>query len=145
VYRILIAALLMLVWPAAAETYVIEMRTHAPDGRRFVFQPDLLRIEPGDTVHFVAADKGHNVASVDGMIPDGARPWKGRLSQDLEVTFDVPGIYGFRCIPHYAMGMVGLIVVGDAPANLQQARTKPHAGRARVNFARLFERLEAGD
>ena len=93
----------------------------------------------------MAVDKGHNVASVDGMIPDGATPWKGQLSQDLEVTIGQPGVYGFRCFPHYAMGMVGLIVVEDASANLERARAKPHAGKARVSFAKLFQRLEAGD
>ena len=56
-----------------------------------VFEPAMVKIAPGDTVHFIAADKGDDVLSVDGMIPDGAQPFEGKLSQDLTVTFTVPG------------------------------------------------------
>jgi plastocyanin len=35
----------------------------------FIFSPDFVRIKPGDTINFVATDKGHQVYSVPGMIP----------------------------------------------------------------------------
>ena len=70
----------------------------------FVFSPDFVRIKPGDTISFVAADKGHEVHSVPGMIPDGARPFDGKMSQDLKVTLTVQGIYVIACAPHTAIG-----------------------------------------
>lgn len=108
-------------------------------GGMFQFEPNELKINVGDTVHFVAKDKGHDVQSVDGMIPPGATPFKGEMNKDITVTFDKPGVYGFKCAPHYAMGMVGLIVVGDASANLQQAQTVTQPGKAKAAFAALFK------
>ena len=45
----------------------------------------------------------------------GAQAFKGKINQEIEQTFSVPGLYGIQCIPHLAMGMVMLIQVG-APA-----------------------------
>ena len=49
-----------------------------------VFEPAVLTIKKGDTVKFVATDVSHNSSSVDGMIPAGATPWVGALSQDID-------------------------------------------------------------
>jgi pseudoazurin len=106
-----------------------------------VFEPNLVRILPGDSVHFVAADRGHNVASIKGMMPEGATPFVGRMSQDVTVKFEVPGIYGVKCDPHYPMGMVGLVVVGT-PTNFDRARTFRHPGRARQVFAEIFDEYD---
>ena len=38
-----------------------------------VFEPALVKVAPGDTVKFVATDKGHNAETIKGMLPDGAR------------------------------------------------------------------------
>jgi pseudoazurin len=107
----------------------------------FQFEPQQLKIQPGDTVHFVAKDKGHNVESIDGMIPDGAAPFKGGIGKDLTVTFTKPGVYGFKCAPHYSMGMVGLIVVGDPASNLQKAEAVNQPGKAKPAFAALFKAI----
>lgn len=141
VFGLVMIALMSL---ARAETHVVRMMNQGPNGERMVFQPNLLRIAAGDTVRFVPVDRGHNVASIDGMMPAGATPWMGKISHGLEVTLTVPGVYGFRCIPHYAMGMVGLIVVDDPAGNLETARARPHSGKAKLAFARLFARLEEG-
>ncbi|RZJ38429.1 MAG: pseudoazurin, partial [Brevundimonas sp.] len=73
-----------------------------------------LRVRAGDTVKFIATDRGHNAASITGMTPDGATPFNGRINQEIEVTLTVPGLYGYKCTPHTGMGMVGLIQVGAA-------------------------------
>ena len=112
------------------------------------YDPQLLRIAPGDTVHFVATDQGHNVQSVDDMIPPGAKPFSGAIGQNLTVTFTVSGVYGFRCTPHGTLGMVGLIVVGP-PVNEAQAKAAAMSGMAGRVFSKLFEDLDtrrtAGD
>jgi len=105
-----------------------------------VFEPALVKIVPGDTVHFVAVDKGHDVLSIDGMIPDGATPFVGELGKDLTVGFTVPGVYGYKCKPHYGMGMIGLVIVGD-PVNLDAVKAVKQTGLAKKRFAALFEGL----
>ncbi|HMA14420.1 MAG TPA: pseudoazurin, partial [Kiloniellaceae bacterium] len=107
-----------------------------------VFEPSLLKVAPGDTVHFIAADKGHNVMSVEGMTPEGATPFEGKMNEDLTVTFDKPGVYGVKCKPHYGMGMVGLVVVGNGDANADSAAALKQPGKAAQRFAALFAALE---
>ncbi|MEM9434632.1 MAG: pseudoazurin [Pseudomonadota bacterium] len=108
-----------------------------------VFSPTILRVAPGDTVTFLATDKGHNTASKRGMIPDGAEPWNSAVDEELTVTLTVPGIYGYLCLPHYEVGMVGLIVVGNDLSNLKAVKKIRHPGDARKNFRALIKELEA--
>ncbi|HET7612761.1 MAG TPA: plastocyanin/azurin family copper-binding protein, partial [Gemmatimonadaceae bacterium] len=51
-----------------------------------VFEPDFIKAAPGDTIRFVPVDKGHNAETIKGMIPEGAEPFKGKISQELTVT-----------------------------------------------------------
>jgi len=106
----------------------------------FVFSPDFVRIKPGDAINFVAADKGHEIHSVLGMIPDGARPFDAKMSQDIKVTFTLPGVYVIACKPHAAMGMVGVIVVGD-PINIDKIDPSPLPDKARTKLYTLLDTL----
>ena len=90
---------------------------------------------------FVAASKGHNVESIKGMIPADAAPFAGKVSEDFTVAFGRPGVYGVKCLPHYALGMVALIVVGT-PANQTDAIGAAHPGRAKHVFATLFAKAQ---
>ncbi|MGH6895800.1 MAG: pseudoazurin [Geminicoccaceae bacterium] len=135
------AASLTATGPALATAHEIRMLNKGAAGI-MVFEPAFLEIAPGDTVHFRAVNKGHNAASIDGMIPDGAAPWKGGLSKDVDVTFAVEGVYGVRCVPHYAMGMVALIAVGNPSSDLEAASQIKHPGKAKSRMAELLARLE---
>jgi pseudoazurin len=105
--------------PAAAREWSVAMVNRGPDGA-MDFRPAFLRIAPGDSVRFVAQDKGHNAESIPELTPAGAALFKGDLDNDIVVKFTRPGLYGYRCLPHFAMGMVGLIEVGK-PANRAQS------------------------
>ncbi|MBN9005871.1 MAG: pseudoazurin [Rhizobiales bacterium] len=118
----LCAGALLLTAPAHAAEFEVKMLNKGPDNQMMTFNPPFLKIQSGDTVKFVAADKGHDAESIPGMLPDGATPFKGKISQDISVTFDKPGLYGYRCVPHFGMGMVGLIEVGGSTANLDAAK-----------------------
>ena len=135
------AAWLVTIGAASAAEHEIKMLNKGEAGI-MVFEPAFLEIAPGDTIHFRAVHKGHNAASIDGMIPDGAAPWQGGLSKDVDVTFEVAGVHGVRCVPHYAMGMVALIVVGDPSVNLEAARRVEHRGKAKARMADLLARLD---
>lgn len=78
-----------------------------------IYEPQVLRIAPGDTVRFLPTQPGHNAATIDEMLPPGAARFRSAINQPFEAVFDVPGTYGIKCTPHYAMGMVMLIQVGE--------------------------------
>ncbi len=136
----LAAGAILFAGAAGAAEFDVKMLNRGADGP-MVFEPNLVKAAPGDTVHFIAADKGHDVLSIKGMVPEGAEPFEGKLSQDLTVTLTVPGVYGFKCKPHYAMGMVGVVVVGD-PVNLDSAKAVKQPGRAKKVFAKLLDEVQ---
>jgi len=99
---------------AWAETFEVKMLNRGKLGA-MVYEPEFIRLKPGDKLKFLASSNGHDAVSIDGMLPAGAKPFKGRINEEIEVTFTEPGLYGIQCLPHYAMGMVMLVQVGDAP------------------------------
>lgn len=107
-----------------------------------VFEPSFLRVEPGDSVHFVEVDKGHNAETIPGLIPDGAEPFKGKLNQDVTVTLTVPGLYGVKCLPHFTMGMAALIQVGDASVNLEAAKAVKLPKKAQERLESAFSQVK---
>ncbi|MEM8857308.1 MAG: pseudoazurin [Chloroflexota bacterium] len=130
----------------AANSHNIEMLNKHPEDkkRRMVFHPLIQVIEPGDTVKFLASNKGHNSISIEGMIPDGATAWKGKINEEIEVTLEKPGVYGYFCQPHATLGMVGLIIVkGEGMTdNLEAAKAVKHKGRARKVWKEIWETVE---
>jgi pseudoazurin len=76
-----------------------------------------------------------------GMLPDGVDPWKGKINEEISVTLEQPGLYGYKCAPHYALGMVGLIQVGDDASNLDAALAVDHPGKAADRMTALFENV----
>ncbi|TWB36546.1 pseudoazurin [Nitrospirillum pindoramense] len=131
-----LVALMTLAGPAFGAEHVVKMLNKGADGM-FVFEPALVKIAPGDKVTFQSIDAGHNVESIPGMLPDGAPAFTGKPNETLTVTFDKPGVYGYRCKPHYGMGMVGVVVVGT-PTNLDAAKAVPQTGKAKAAFEKLL-------
>jgi len=132
-------AALALASAAAAAEIEVKMLDKGAEGV-MVFEPALVKVEPGDTVKFVASNKGHNAESIKGMLPEGAAPFVGKVNQDIAITFDKPGVYGVKCLPHYGMGMVGLVVVGK-PSNQDEAMAVTHPGKAKHVMTALFGKL----
>ena len=122
-----------------AENYEIKMLNQGSEGY-MVFEPSVLKIKKGDTVTFKATDAAHNSASIKGMIPSGAEDWNGKLSQDVSVTFNVEGVYGYQCTPHMMMAMVGIIEVGGNQSNLESV--KAAAQKIKSAFVMNQERLD---
>ena len=124
---------------ALAAEVEVKMLNKGAEGA-MVFEPALVKVAPGDTVKFVATDKGHNAETIKGMLPADATPFLGKNGDDVAVTFDKPGIYGIKCLPHYGMGMVAMVVVGT-PDNVDAAKAVPQPGKAKQVMAGLFEKL----
>lgn len=125
---------------ALAADHEIKMLNSGAGGQ-MVFEPALLKIQPGDSVTFRAAHKGHNAQTIDVMTPEGGTKFQGKVNEEIKVTFDKPGIYGYECKPHYGLGMVGLIVVGDPSANLEAASKASWRGKAKERFTALFRQI----
>ena len=47
------------------------------------------------------------------MAPEGSAGFKGAINEEIEVMFDTAGLYGIKCKPHFAMGMVMTIATGE--------------------------------
>ena len=120
----------------------VKMLNQGPTGV-MVFEPAVLKINIGDTVTFKSVDAAHNSASIPGMIPAGASPWNGQLSQDLTVSFDVAGIYGYQCTPHSMMAMVGVIEVGNDQSNMNEVKSAAQTFKSTfvMNQSRLDDYL----
>ena len=113
----------------------VKMYNKTDDGKKMVFVPSLIKANPGDTIKFVAMSAGHQVQSFRGGVPSecditskqGKKPEKKSKCSDkyafksknikkndfYSVTLKKEGHYAIMCKPHFAMGMVGLIVVGN--------------------------------
>src|SRR5688572_12288562 len=76
-----VAVLALVAVPAAAANYDVQMLNKGEAGT-MVFEPALTSIAVGDTVTFVATDKGHNAETIVEILPDGAEVFKGKVSQD---------------------------------------------------------------
>ena len=109
------------------------------DGGQMIFEPAVIKVSKGDTIHFKASDMSHNSASIDGMVPDGANSWSGQMNMDISITLDTEGIYVYQCDPHVMMAMIGVIQVGE-PTNIDQI--KDASSTLKSSFVMNSERID---
>ena len=134
-----LGTLLLAAAPAHAETVEVKMLNRGANGA-MVYEPDFVKIKPGDTVKFLASAKGHDAVAMKDMIPEGAEPFRGKINEEIAVTLTKPGFYGVKCLPHYAMGMVMLIQVGD-DAKLSELKVQADApAKVKKRFEEIAER-----
>lgn len=132
---------------ADVQTHTVEMLNRDPDDpkRRMIYKPLIQVVEPGDIITFVPTDRGHNVVSIDGMLPEGVEEWNGRMNAEFTTTITTPGVYGYGCLPHLAMGMVGVVLCRGEGAmdNYEAAKSVRHRGRQAQVFEEIFAQIEA--
>lgn len=136
-----LAAILML---SAGSSWGAEHQIHMLNKGKagaMVFEPSFVMAAPGDTIRFTPTDKSHNVEAIKTMLPDGVKPFKSKMNEAFVLTVTEPGIYGVKCSPHFSMGMVALIQVGDNPANLQAAMGAMLPAKASERLKSAFERI----
>jgi len=122
---------------AYAEDTTVEMLNKRDDGAKMVYSEDITRIDVGDTITWVPTAKGHNVEFIAG--PDGWKaPRKSKLSKEVEITFDTPGVYVYQCSPHKSMGMIAIVVVGDGDNDVSKAKVK---GKSKKKLKALLAEL----
>src|SRR3954453_3880534 len=75
------------------------------------FIPEELHVTPGTAVLWTnSSPLGHTVTSEDGTYDSGTLDPGATFTW----TFYSPGTFAYFCVPHKAIGMVGVIVVEDA-------------------------------
>jgi len=111
----LVAALLLTLSSALVEA----QENHLINAQTRMFAPDILYIQPGDSVQWQNMTS-HDTVSIEGLVPEGAQPWRGAISENFGVTLTVEGVYAYVCEPHIGFGMMGVIVVGK-PVNIDAA------------------------
>jgi pseudoazurin len=126
--------------PALAANYDVHMLNKGAAGT-MVFEPAYVQAQPGDTVTFIPTDKGHNVEAIKDMLPAGVETFKSKINETYVLTVDVPGVYGVKCTPHFAMGMVGLIFVGDDTSNLEAIKAITVPKKVGERFTEVYTAL----
>jgi pseudoazurin len=126
---------------ASAADIEVKMLNKGADGV-MVFEPSFVQAQVGDVVHFVPTDKGHDVESVKGMLPEGVEPFKAKMNEAYDLTVTAEGVYGVKCTPHLAMGMVALVVAGDPSSNLEAAKAVKNPKKAQERFDAAFAQIQ---
>ena len=137
--KILITSLIsfLLTINVFSKEVVLEMLNKRDDGEKMVFSEDVVKVDVGDTIKWLATNKGHNVEFIAG--PDGATlPPKSGLNKDVSVKFEKPGVYLYICTPHKVMGMIGLVVVGGDLSNKDSIAGVKMIGRGKKKLASLI-------
>lgn len=140
---VLAAGLTMPFAALASENHEVKMLNKGSDGTAMVFEPLVVRAQPGDTITYVPADKSHNSASMKGGLPDGAEAWNGKVNEKITVTVTAEGVYMVQCTPHLGMGMIGAVVVGE-PVNLDAVKGLRYPGKAKATAEKIFAEIDAG-
>ena len=126
--------------PAAEAPVVVaaETKTHTVFGQATSFSPNILFINPGDTVQWENMTI-HDSVSMEGLIPEGAEPWVFKIGQNGAVTLTEEGVYIYKCNPHYPLGMVAAIIVGK-PVNIEQVQVNA-TGRSKGIVIKVIKAL----
>ena len=125
-----------------AEDTTVEMLNKL-DKRTMVFNQEIVRIDPGDTVFWKATDPGHNVQFISkNGVPTGVEKFKSKVGKDTEFTFTVPGIYAYWCVPHKTLGMIGFIIVGNDLSNLDSIKEVKFIGKSKKIAKGLIAEIE---
>ena len=125
---------------ALAEDTTVEMLNKRDDGAKMVYSQDITRIDVGDTVTWVPTSKGNNVEFIAG--PDGwEAPKKSKLSKEVSITFDTPGVYLYQCTPHKTMGMIAIVVVGKPEEVKDRFKDVKVRGKSKKKLKELLSEL----
>jgi Plastocyanin len=143
-----LVAMIAFATPALAEElpleYTAEMWNADPNdrSRKMVFSEDVITVAPGASVTWLATDRGHNVEFIDG--PDGVElDPKSKLNSDVTITFAEPGVYVYVCTPHATMGMIGIVIVGEAtPEAIAAVADARLRGASKKKFEALISELD---
>jgi pseudoazurin len=121
---------------AYAENFTIEMLNKLGK-EKMVYSEKVISIKVNDEITWKSVDKGHNVEFI-GM-PKGVSKFKSKISKDAKFKFVKSGVYLYQCTPHKAMGMIGLVIVGDDKSNLDKIKKVKVYGKSKKLLKTLLK------
>ena len=123
------------------EPLIIEM-LNKRDKEKMLYSQDVARVEVGQTIIWTPNSKGHNVQFVS--VPEGVEKVKSKLSKEFSYTFEQEGAYLYVCTPHASMGMIGVVIVGNTPTdiNLEEVKKYKFRGKSNKKFKKILKLLE---
>jgi pseudoazurin len=130
----------MIITAVNAAEIEVQMLNKGSDGQKMVFEPALIRANVGDTITFLPTQKGHMAASMKGMMADGGK-FKGKTNKPVSYTVTEEGLYGIKCTPHMANGMVAIIVVGESYDKEAFLDGKKVSKKAKERFENMLSQL----
>ncbi len=123
---------------AIAENHTVEMLNKLGK-ERMVYSEKVLSIKVNDEITWKSVDKGHNVEFIG--LPKGASKYKSKISKEAKYSFTQPGVYLYQCTPHKAMGMIGIVVVGENKNNLDKIKKVKVYGKSKKLLKKLLKSL----
>lgn len=97
---------------AFAKDHTVKLLTSNSNGQTMVMEPAFIAVDVGDTITFVPSDASHNVQSI--VVPEGAKTFNTQMGATVTLSFDQEGAYFYKCTPHFMLGMLGMVQVGNA-------------------------------
>jgi len=123
---------------AHAKTVEIEMLNKLGK-EKMLYSVKLAEVDVNDKIIWKSTTKGHNVEFV--VMPKGVKKFKSKINKDATYEFKVPGIYLYQCTPHKAMGMIGIVVVGNDKSNLDAVKKAKMRGKSKKVLKELLKGL----
>ena len=121
-----------------AKTVEIEMLNKLGK-ERMLYSVKIAKVNLNDKIVWKSSSKGHNVEFV--AMPEGVKKYKSKINKDATYEFKIPGIYLYQCTPHKAMGMIGIVVVGDDKSNLNKIKKVKMRGKSKKILKELLKDL----
>ena len=132
--------ILMLTFSSFAYAKTVEIEMLNKLGKeRMLYSVKLAEVDVNDKIIWKSTTKGHNVEFV--VMPKGVKKFKSKINKDATYEFKVPGIYLYQCTPHKAMGMIGIVVVGNDKSNLDAVKKAKMRGKSKKVFKELLKGL----
>ena len=110
-FKIITLCLLLCTGFVNAKEHTVKLLTQGSNGKMMVFEPMFIKISVGDTINFVPSDASHNAQSFS--VPSDKSSFNTPYGKPTKVTFTEAGAVLVKCLPHFALGMIAVVQVGE--------------------------------
>jgi len=136
-FKIFTLCLLLCSGVINASEYTVKLLTQGSDGKMMVFEPNFIKISQGDSINFVPSDSSHNAVSFS--VPSEKSSFEIPYGKATKITFHEEGVVLVKCVPHFAMGMIGVVQVGN---NIDSTKAKADWNKAKASVAMNKEAID---
>jgi pseudoazurin len=139
-FKKILLLIFMLTFSSFANAKTVEIEMLNKLGKeRMLYSVKLAEVDVNDKIIWKSTTKGHNVEFV--VMPKGVKKFKSKINKDATYEFKVPGIYLYQCTPHKAMGMIGIVIVGNDKSNLDAVKKAKMRGKSKKVLKELLQGL----